>query len=88
MLVRAYPTSCCLKVLLALANNVTTTLRFLVQSCFVLFAFSLLIIAAIVSLAARQPFNTWDHYRVRMSVSYQQPLKPIAPLDPDPTRVC
>jgi predicted membrane metal-binding protein len=44
------------KVLLALANDIIQQpLRFLVQSCFALFALSLLIIAAIVSLASRQP---------------------------------
>jgi hypothetical protein len=70
------PPQCCLKVLLALANNVTTPSASWYKAAFVLFAFSLLIIAAMVYSLLDDAFNTWDHYRVRMSVSYQQPLSP------------
>jgi hypothetical protein len=74
----AYPTNVKLQSARS-CNNIIQPLRFLVQSCFVL-CLSLLIIAAIVSLATDSLLSQYC-FRitiVRMSVSYQQPLKPTA----------
>jgi hypothetical protein len=69
------PHSCQPKVLLALANDIIQQ-PLLGTKLLCAFASVLLIIAAIVNSLLTAFFPQKDHCHVRMSVSYQQPLKP------------